>query len=230
MCVLKGFPTALKSKTSFPFGLWFADATALYVADEGNGTNTFANGVFSAAVAQTTAGLQQWIFSASSDIWALAYTLQADLNLGVPYGIQDYPTGNNAATGPPWAPATDGLRNITGVVNGDGTPTIYAITSTVSGNGDQSADPTEPVAVTDNLAATTLPAAEKFTTIHSAGFGEVQRGVSFAPGAGQEDDESGKTSSCRGEANGPLAGESACPTGDKIAGATKKRAARYVRR
>jgi hypothetical protein len=35
MCVLKGFPTALKSKTSFPFGIWFADANTLYVADEG---------------------------------------------------------------------------------------------------------------------------------------------------------------------------------------------------
>ena len=45
MCVLKGFPTALKSKTSFPFGVWFANATTLYVADEGNGTNTFANGM-----------------------------------------------------------------------------------------------------------------------------------------------------------------------------------------
>jgi hypothetical protein len=37
--------------------------------------------------------------------------------------------------------ATDGLRNITGVVNGDGTATIYAITSTVIGNGDQGAEP-----------------------------------------------------------------------------------------
>jgi hypothetical protein len=64
----------------------------------------------------------------------------------------------------PGAPATDGLRNITGVVNGDGTVTIYAITSTVSGNGDQGADPSLLVAVTDNLAATSLPSSEKFTT------------------------------------------------------------------
>ena len=41
MCVLKGFPTQAKSTTSFPFGVWFADAKTLYVADEGNGTNTF---------------------------------------------------------------------------------------------------------------------------------------------------------------------------------------------
>ena len=188
MCVLKGFPTALKSKTSFPFGVWFANATTLYVADEGNGTNTFANGVYTAAAAQTTAGLQKWIFSAASGQWSLAYTLQAGLNLGVPYTVKDYPTGNNPATGLPWAPAIDGLRNITGVVNGDGTVTIYAITSTVSGNGDQGADPNQLLAITDNPAATSLPASEKFTTIYSAGFAEVLRGVSFAPGAGQQDD------------------------------------------
>jgi len=192
MCVLKGFPTALKSKTSFPFGIWFANATTLYVADEGNGTNTFANGTYTAAAAQTTAGLQKWIFSSNTGEWSLAYTLQTGLNLGVPYMVKDYPTGNNAATGLPWAPATDGLRNITGVVNGDGMVTIYAITSTVSGNGDQGADPNQIVTITDSLAATTLPAGETFATIYSAGFGEVLRGVSFGPGAGQGEDGNGK--------------------------------------
>ncbi len=61
-----------------------------------------------------------------------------------------YPTGDNVATGLPWAPATDGLRNITGRVNPNGTVTIYAITSTVSGGGDQGADPNKLVAITDN--------------------------------------------------------------------------------
>jgi len=188
MCVLKGFPTALKSKTSFPFGVWFANATTLYVADEGNGTNTFANGMYTAAAAQTTAGLQKWIYSSKTGEWSLAYTLQAGLNLGVPYTVKDYPTGNNPATSLPWTPATDGLRNITGIVNGDGKVTIYAITSTVSGNGDQGADPNQLVAITDNVAATSLPASEKFTTIYSAGYAEVLRGVSFAPGAKEGDD------------------------------------------
>ena len=45
MCILKGFPTILaKTPASFPFGLWFADGKTLYVADEGNGTNTFGIG------------------------------------------------------------------------------------------------------------------------------------------------------------------------------------------
>ena len=105
----------------------------------------------------------------------------------MPYSIKNYPAGNNPATGLPWAPATDGLRNITGVANGDGTVTIYAITSTVSGNGDQGADPNQLVAITDSLTATALPGAEKFTTIYSAGFAEVLRGVSFAPGGEQDE-------------------------------------------
>jgi len=117
-----------------------------------------------------------------SQTWNLAYTLQNGLNLGVPYSVPRYPTGKNSSTGLPWAPATDGLRNITGTLNKDGTATIYAITSTVSGNGDQGADPNKLVAITDNLAATTLPGNETFTTLRAAGNLEVLRGVSYTPG------------------------------------------------
>lgn len=181
MCVLNGFPTALKSKTSFPFGIWFADANTLYVADEGNGDNTFSNGSYSNAAAQTTAGLQKWIFDSVAGQWNLKYVLQSGLQLGVPYMVPEYPVGTNPATGLPWSPGTDGLRNITGMVNGDGTVTIYAVTSTVSGNGDQGADPNQVVMITDQLSATSLPANETFSTFRSAGSGEVLRGVSFAP-------------------------------------------------
>ncbi len=64
MCILKGFNTVLAktSTNSFPFGLYFANPDTLYVADEGNGTNTYANGAYTAAAAQTTAGLQKWVF------------------------------------------------------------------------------------------------------------------------------------------------------------------------
>ena len=179
MCVLKGFPTALKSKTSFPFGIWFANATTLYVADEGNGDNTWNGTLYNKTAAQTNAGLQKWVFNGTQ--WTRAYTLQSGLSLGVPYTVAGYPTGTNSATGLPWSPATAGLRNITGVVNGDGTVTIYAVTSTVSGNGDQGADPNRVVVITDTLSATTLPASESFSTFRSAGYGEVLRGVSFSP-------------------------------------------------
>jgi hypothetical protein len=77
---------------------------------------------------------------------------------------------------------SNGLRNLTGRVNADGTVTIWAITSTVSGGGDQGADPNKLVAVTDSLAARTPPAAESFRTVRAAGYGEMLRGVSFTPG------------------------------------------------
>jgi len=186
MCILNGFPDALQSTTSFPFGIWFANATTLYVADEGNGTTgKTVDNFYDPAAAQTTAGLQKWILVSGG--WQLAYTLSSGLGLGVPYTVPGYPTGNNSGTGGtgfPWAPATDGLRNITGVVNGDGTATIYAITSTISGSGDQGADPNQLVVITDNLSATTLPSNESFTTLKTARYGEVLRGVSFTPGTG----------------------------------------------
>ena len=117
-------------------------------------------------------------------IWNLAYVLQSGLQLGVPYTVVNYPTGNNPATGIPWLPGTDGLRNITGIVNGDGTATIYAITSTVSGNGDQGADPNKRVVITDQTSTTSLPLSESFSTPASAGNLEVLRGVSFTPRTG----------------------------------------------
>lgn len=184
MCVLKGFPTALKSKTAFPFGIWFANANTVYIADEGNGDNTYSNGVYTVAAGQTTAGLQKWIFDSSAGQWNLAYVLQSGLQLGVPYTVTNYPTGNNPATGLPWSPGTDGLRNITGIVNGDGTASVYGITSTVSGNGDQGADPNKLVVITDQISATSLPPNESFSTFDSAGNLEVLRGVSFSPVAG----------------------------------------------
>jgi hypothetical protein len=181
MCILQGFPAALKSKTAFPFGVWFANAGTLYVADEGNGDTTYstASGAYTGAAAQATAGLQKWV--RENGTWKLAYTLNDGLALGVPYTVPGYPAGNNPATGLPWAPATDGLRNITGRVNPDGTVTIWAITSTVSGDGDQGADPNKLVTITDQLAAT-APGAESFATERTAGFGQVLRGVSFTPG------------------------------------------------
>ena len=181
MCILKGFPTALKSAMSFPFGLWFANSHTLYVADEGNGDNTYsaATGTYTTAAAQTTAGLQKWVLENGS--WTLAYTLSSGLSLGTPYMVPGYPSGDNAATGLPWAPATDGLRNITGQVNRNGTVTIWGVTSTVSGGGDQGADPNQVVTITDNPGAQALPA-ESFRTFQAARSGEVLRGLSFTPG------------------------------------------------
>jgi hypothetical protein len=185
MCILAGFPTALAktaNPAAFPFGLWFADADTLYVSDEGDGYTGGAD-LYTHAAAQTTAGIQKWIFNSTTSTWTLAYTLQAGLDLGVPYAVDKYPTGNNVASSLPWAPGTDGLRNITGRLDGQGKVTLYAITSTVSGNGDTGADPNRLVAITDTLSNSTAASAakEKFQVIRKADFAEVLRGVSFTP-------------------------------------------------
>ena len=184
MCILAGFPTVLAKNTtsSFPFGLWFADANTLYVADEGDGY--VGADLYAHAAAQTTAGLQKWVFSAATGTWKLAYVLKNGLNIGTPYTVPGYPTGTNAATGLPWAPTTDGLRNITGLVGPDGLVAIWATTSTTSGGGDTGADPNK-LFVTLDVIGNTDPALGgdlPFLDVKDAGFGEVLRGVSLTPG------------------------------------------------
>lgn len=71
------------------------------------------------------------------------------------------------------------------------TVTIWAVTSTISANGDQGADPNKLVRVTDLISATTLPPRDGdhdredtlgvFRTIRTARTGEVFRGVALAP-------------------------------------------------
>jgi len=186
MCILAGFP-AIPNKeatvTAYPFGIWFANATTVYIADEGDGYDGGTD-LYTHAAAQTTAGLQKWVFNSSTQTWNLAYTLQTGLGLGVPYTVRNYPTGNNVGTGLPWAPATDGLRNLTGAVVGDYAG-IWAITSTISGNGDQGADPNQLLVIFDSISNTdpSVAAKESFFTLRQAGFGEVLRGVSFTPGS-----------------------------------------------
>jgi hypothetical protein len=191
MCILKGFndSAAATDTTHFPFGLWFANKDTLYVADEGSGSfgddpaSADPTSPYADAAESTTAGLQKWVLNRTTQQWQLAYTLQSGLNLGEPYTVPGYPTGDNTAAGGsglPWAPATDGLRNITGHVNGNGTVTIYATTSTVSGSGDQGGDPNQVVAVTDELGATG-PGHERFSTVDPARFGVRYGGVAVLP-------------------------------------------------
>jgi uncharacterized protein (TIGR03437 family) len=169
---LPGYPVVSAKATSgvmYPFGLFFANATTLYVGDEGDGTTTN-------AATSRTSGLQKWVYSNGQ--WTLAYVLQNGLNLGQPYAVANYPASLN--------PATDGLRNITGKINGDGTVTIYGVTSTVSANGDAGADPNMIVAITDTIANTTASAAasEKFTVFAQPSAGTVYRGICLSPSAG----------------------------------------------
>ena len=185
--VLPGFPTNLaknpspsesvsflndpsldNASTNNPFGIWFANATTLYVADEGTGTTAASGGLFG--------GLEKW--SLVNGTWDLDYYLQEGLNLGQSFTV----TGTDAAgDSGSYVTATDGLRNITGQVNADGTVTIYAVTSTISNSGDQGADPNMLVAINDVLADNTASQVmgESFQTIDSAVYGDVFRGVSL---------------------------------------------------
>jgi hypothetical protein len=186
--VLPGFPT-VSARTQgsgftsngvsfpdgfYPFGIWFANATTLYVADEGDG-------VASHAATDPMAGLEKWTLQSvnGTPTWVYDYTLQAGLNLGVQYSVANGPNGEVYPTN--LNPATAGLRNLTGRINPDGTVTLYAVTSTVSAATDQGADPNQLVAITDDPNATTLPANEQFTTLQTAGYGVVLRGVTLAP-------------------------------------------------
>ncbi|HEY2548764.1 MAG TPA: hypothetical protein VGI46_21995, partial [Candidatus Acidoferrum sp.] len=177
--ILPGFPnTEASTGTNFPFGMFFANATTLYVCDEGDGTlvSPPVNGNVADAQSQATAGLQKWVLQ--NGTWTMIYVLQNGLNIGVPYSVDHYPAAID--------PATGGCRNIAGRVNGDGTVTIWAITSTISANGDTGADPNKLVKVMDVISATTLrTGGEKgigvFRTIRSARAGEVFRGVALAP-------------------------------------------------
>ena len=179
LTILPGFPnTTASTNTAFPFGIWFADANTLYVCDEGDGTlvTPAVNGNVADAQSLATAGLQKWRLI--NGTWVMQYVLQDGLNIGVPYSIDDYPSSLN--------PATGGCRNIAGRHNLDGTVTIFAITSTISANGDTGADPNKLVKVTDRVSDSTLPTGEgylgHFFTIRSAKVREVLRGVALAPG------------------------------------------------
>ena len=190
MCVLSGFPTALAKSITTPDtgapantadlgAIWFANPFTMYVADSGNGTDTYSNGSFTAAAAQNLAGIQKW--SLVNGSWTYDYTLNAGLDLGVPYTVPGLPTGVNPITGTPWTPAVDGIRNFTGKVNRDGTVSLYGVTTSVGGVSDYGADPNKLVSVTDKVAATSLPAGEKYRTLKTASAGDVMRGVSFTP-------------------------------------------------
>ena len=176
--ILPGFATNLAKSPvagvqNNPFGIWFANPNTLYVADEGNDATTTAGGI---AAGNVYGGLQKWSLG-SNGTWVQDYVLQGGLQLGNSYTVVDPVTGNTYST------ATEGLRNLTGKVNSDGTVSLYAVTSTISNATDQGADPNKLVAITDTLSDTTAvqAASEQFNVIDNAKYGEVLRGVSFAP-------------------------------------------------
>jgi hypothetical protein len=166
--VVPGFPTDSAKATGgnfTPFAVFFANATTMYVTDEGSGnaTDTSAH-----------AGLEKW--SLVNGVWQLDYVLTNGL-----IGTVDTNLLGNA--GPYPNVTTVGLRNLTGVVDEKGgTVTLWATTSTSSASGDQGADPNKVVRITDDLAATTATLRvmqESFETVVGPTYGTVYRGVAY---------------------------------------------------
>jgi len=164
--VVPGFPTDSAKATGgnfTPFAVFFANATTMYVSDEGSGNATDK---------ASHAGLEKW--SLVSGVWQLDYVLTQGL-IGVVDSNLNGPDGQYPNV------TTVGLRNLTGVVNGDQV-TLWATTSTSSTSGDQGADPNKVVVISDQLSATTLTGAaatESFSTVTGPVYGTVYRGVAF---------------------------------------------------
>ncbi len=165
--VVPGFPTDSAKATGgnyTPFAVFFANATTMYVTDEGSGNSTDAT---------SHAGLEKW--SLVSGTWQLDYVLTNGL-------IGTVDTGLTGPDGQYPNVTTVGLRNLTGNVRANGTVTLWATTSTSSTSGDQGADPNKVVYIIDNIAATTVTrqvAKETFKTVKGPTYGTVYRGVAF---------------------------------------------------
>ncbi len=161
--VVSGFPTDSAKSTGgnfTPFAVFFANATTMYVSDEGSGNATDT---------ASHAGLEKW--SLVGGTWQLDYVLTQGL-------VGQVDTGLTGADGTWPNVTTVGLRNLTGVVNGDQV-TLWATTSTSSTSGDNGADPNKVVVITDQLSATTLVPTESFSTVVGPTYGTVYRGVAY---------------------------------------------------
>ena len=162
--IVPGFPTDSTKETGgnyTPFAVFFANATTMYVSDEGAGNSTD----------QTShAGLEKW--SLVNGTWQLDYVLTNNL-IGTNYTLTGYDGQYPTVT-------TVGLRNLTGNVKGNRVK-LWATTATNSAAGDPGADPNEVVEITDKLSATTLPTKEAFTVVSAPVYGNVYRGVALVP-------------------------------------------------
>jgi hypothetical protein len=164
--IVPGFPTDPAKVTGgdfTPFAVFFANSKTMYVTDEGTGN----------ALDQAShAGLEKWTLV--DGVWQLDYVLTNGL-------IGSVDSNLDGADGP-WPDVTTiGLRNLTGVVQGNKV-TLYATTSTASGSGDNGADPNKVVTITDDLGATTLTgsvANESFSVVMGPTYGTAYRGVAL---------------------------------------------------
>ncbi|HEX3652427.1 MAG TPA: hypothetical protein VHU18_06360 [Rhizomicrobium sp.] len=164
--VVPGFPTDFARVSGgdyTPFAVFFANATTMYVTDEGGGNTLDQVG---------HAGLEKW--SLVNGAWQFDYVLTKGA-----IGVTD--TNLNGYDGQYPDVTTVGLRNLAGHVDGN-TVTLWATTATSSASGNTGADPNKVVQITDNLAATTLTgnvAKETFSVVAGPTYGKVYRGIAY---------------------------------------------------
>ena len=157
--ILPGFPSITSAgaadTSSHPFGLWFGDASTLFVADEGDGSRT---GGASAGLAEYKLQNGMWHKAAT---FANGLTNQASYRQGLGWDI-----------------FTDGLRNLTGLKNADGSFQLWATTATTASDTahDLGADPNELVTITVNGDGSATP----FSVLETAVAGERIGGVAIA--------------------------------------------------
>jgi hypothetical protein len=170
--IAPGFPTS--GTSTAPFGIWLANSSTMYVAYEGGDSIAGAGGALS-----SMGGITK--YSLVNNSWKSDYTITSGLAQGF--------TDGNVAVGADTSATkfyTDGIRNLTGTVNANGTVTLYGVTATLTDstagkNWDQGADPDQIVSLTDTVTATTAGPGEAFTTLETSAAGTVYRGVALAP-------------------------------------------------
>jgi hypothetical protein len=164
----------LSWNTGYPFGMWMpkSNTNLMFVADEGDGDP--------GDMAIGSGGL--WVYQKSGSTWTVVTHLTQGLNLGQAYTVTDT-SGTYGTAGAKYTTSTDGLRNITGVINSDGSYTLYAVTSTANNSlgttFDAGADSNQLVKITLSVSGSTVTTTG-FTVMQTAPYGQVLRGVAMS--------------------------------------------------
>jgi hypothetical protein len=151
-----------------------SNPSLMFVADEGDGV----------AGDQVSGSGGLWVYQKSGATWAPIGHLTVGLNLGTAYSITDT-TGVYGVKSASYTTTPDGLRDITGQINSDGSYTLYATTSTIGASlgtaFDAGAESNQLVKITVNVTGSTVTSAKGFTLMQTAPYGQALRGVAIIP-------------------------------------------------
>lgn len=179
--------STLSQGVVYPFGMWVPsnNTNLMFVADEGDGGT--------AAYAPNGSG-GLWVYQNTNGTWAPIAHIVQGLNLGQAYTVTDT-NGTYGTKGASYTTTPDGLRNIVGQLNSNGSYTIYAVTSTVGSTAanasgvttpsttfDEGADSNQLVSITVSVTGSTVTTSG-FKLLQTAPYGQVLRGVTLVPNA-----------------------------------------------